>query len=172
MSLLLASRAPAAALIAFAMPSPALAVPAATEASGAATLLRPLSLIKRADLDFGFVITSATAGTIVLNPVTNGVTTTGGVTAAPGVRHAARFTGAASGGPVVNIRLPNQPVTLTRVGGTQTVTLSNLTLDGPDKRSMARAGSFDFAVGGRLAIGANQTPGNYLGTFTVTVQYP
>ncbi len=135
-------------------------------------LLKPLTLVKRADLEFGIVVTTGAAGTVVLDPTNNNVATTGGVTAAGGLRHAARFTGAASGGPVVNIRVPNQPVTLTRVGGTETVILSDFTLDGSDKRAMASAGSFDFAVGGRLAIGANQVVGTYLGTFTVTVQYP
>ena len=172
MSKAITSCAPIAALFAAAAPAPALAVPAITEADGTVALLRPLTLLKREDLNFGIVITSGPAGTVTLNPVTDAVTTTGGITAAPGLRHAARFTGAASGGPVVNIRLPNQPVTLRRVGGTQTVILSNFTLDGSDKRAMATAGSFDFKVGGRVAIGANQTPGTYLGTFTVTVQYP
>lgn len=172
MSRVFLSRVLIAALCAVALPYPALAVPAMTQSDGTVAVLRPLTLLKRDDLNFGIVVTSGPAGTVTLNPVTNAVTTTGGITAAPGVRHAARFTGAASGGPVVIIRLPNQPVPLTRVGGTQTVTLSNFTLDGPDRRTMASAGSFDFRVGGRVAIGANQAPGTYLGTFTVTVQYP
>jgi spore coat protein U-like protein len=148
------------------------AVPAAKNATGAATILRPLTLQKKSDLDFGNVIGGTAAGTVVLNPLTVAVTTTGGVTRAGGVPSPARFTGAASSGPVVNIQLPNQPVTLTRVGGTQTVSLSAFTLDGPDKRVMGAATSFDFAVGGTVSIPANPVPGDYVGTFPVTVQYP
>jgi hypothetical protein len=148
------------------------AAPAASNATGTATILRPLTLQKRSDLDFGNVVAGTTAGTIVLNPLTSAVTTTGGVTRAGGVPTPARFTGAASNGPVVNIKLPNQPVTLTRVGGTQTVSLSAFTLDGPDKRVMGTASSFDFAVGGTVTIPANPVPGDYVGTFPVTVQYP
>ena len=172
MSIAFSSRALAGALLCASVPLPALAVPASSNSGGSVMLLRPLTLVKRDDLEFGIVVSNGVAGTVVLDPVNNSIATTGGVTAAGGLRHAARFTGAASGGPVVNIRVPNQPVMLTRVGGTETVTLSNFTLDGPDKRTMAAAGSFDFAVGGQLALGTNQVAGTYLGTFVVTVQYP
>jgi len=157
---------------AMAVPARLDAVPASKNATGAATVLRPLTLQKKSDLDFGNVIGSAAAGTAVLNPLTGAVTATGGVTRAGGIPSAARFTGAASDGPVVNIKLPNQPVLLTRVGGTQTVSLSAFTLDGPDKRVMGTAPSFDFAVGGTVTIPANPVAGDYVGTFPVTVQYP
>jgi len=141
------------------------------ESTATTIILHPLTVLKIADLDFGSVIVT-TAGTIVLDPVTGAVTTTGGVLAVAGSPHAAHFVGAASGSSVVNIKLPKQPVTLTRIAGTETITLTKLTLDSPDKRTMAQAGSFEFKVGGTVNLGANQVEGNYLGTFTVTVQYP
>jgi hypothetical protein len=122
-------------------------------------------------MEFGG-LTVTTAGTAVINPVTNTMSTTGGVLAVSGTPHAARFRGAAAGGPVVNLKVPNQPVKLTRVGGTETITLSNFTLDGPAKRVMGSSTSFDFRVGGTLTIAANQAAGDYVGTFTVTAQYP
>lgn len=141
------------------------------ETTAQTIILRPVTVLKIADLDFG-AITVTTAGTILLDPVDDSIATTGGVIAVAGTPHAARFVGAASGSSVVNIKLKNQPVTLTRVGGTQTMTLTKLTLDSPDKRTMAQAGSFEFKVGGTVNVGANQAEGTYLGTFTVTVQYP
>ncbi len=141
------------------------------ESTATTIILRPLTVLKIADLDFGAVIVT-TAGTIVLDPVTDAVATTGGVIPVAGTPHAAHFAGAASGNAVVNIKLPKQPVTLTRVGGTQTMTLTKLVLDSPDKRTMAGSTSFEFKVGGTVNVGANQAEGNYLGTFTVTVQYP
>jgi hypothetical protein len=150
------------------------ALPAATpptEANGTAILLRPLTLLKVDDMEFGG-LTVAAAGTAVIDPATNVMTTTGGVIAMTGTRHAALFAGAASGGAVVNIKIPKNPISLTRVGGTETMTLSNFTLDGPTKRVMAKSGSYQFRVGGTLTVAANQVPGDYVGTFDVTAQYP
>jgi hypothetical protein len=52
------------------------------------------------------------------------------------------------------------------------MTLSNFTLQGQSKRTIAAASSFTFRVGGTLNVNANQAQGTYIGTFTVTVQYP
>ena len=134
-------------------------------------ILHPATVVKVEDLDFGSVVVTAD-GTIVLDPVTNAVSVTGGVVPVSGSPHAALFVGAASGGAVVNIKLPKQPVTLTRVSGTETLMLSNFTLDSPDKRTMARTESFEFRVGGTVNIPANPVDGTYVGTFTVSVQYP
>lgn len=167
----LSLRTSVAAALLVAAPTRLLAAVPPTNSTAGLQIVRPLTVQKVRDLDFGW-ISATTAGTIVLNPMTEAVTTTGGVLPAGGTPRAAQFTGAASGNSVVNIKLPNQPVTLVRAGGTETITLSKFTLDGEDKRTIARASSFDFRVGGTLTVGANQAEGNYEGTFTVTVQYP
>jgi hypothetical protein len=61
---------------------------------------------------------------------------------------------------------------LTRVGGTETMQLRDFTLQGQDKRSLARMTSFEFNVGGTLVVPAGQVEGLYTGSFDVTVQYP
>ena len=136
-----------------------------------AALMRPLTLIKLADMDFGYLGVT-TAGTAVINPVTNTLSVTGGVIRLGGTPRAARFSGATSSSAVVNIKIPNNTILLTRVGGTQTIQLNTFTLDGQSKRTMARAGVFEFAVGDTLRPIANQMEGIYTGTFDVTIQYP
>jgi hypothetical protein len=142
-----------------------------TNATGTALVLRPVSVIKLEDMDFGDLWPSA-AGTAVLEPNADTLTTTGGVTMVGGTPHSAEFAGSAQSSAVVNIKLPNQPSTLTRVGGTQTMTVSNFTLQGQNKRTIAAQTAFTFRVGGTLNVAANQVEGTYVGTFTVTVQYP
>ena len=141
------------------------------DTSAQTIVLRPVTVLKVADLDFGSVLVT-TGGTLILDPLDGTVSSTGGVVPVSGSPHAAHFVGAASGSSVVNIKLPKQPVTLTRVSGTETITLSKFTLDSPDKRTMAKTGSFEFRVGGTATIPANPVDGIYSGTFTVTVQYP
>ena len=138
---------------------------------GEAQLLRSLTLTKLQDMDFGDLAVAG-AGTAIINPVTDTMATTGGVLMLGGTPHAAQFRGVASGNSVVNIRVPNGGVSLTRVGGTETILLNNFTLDGQSKRAMAQAGVFTFKVGGTLRPAAGQVDGLYTGTFDVTIQYP
>jgi hypothetical protein len=153
------------------LPSAAIAAPARANGSATVDLLSPLTIQKIQDLDFGTVAVTA-AGTAVIDPVANSISTTGGLLALGGTPQSALFRGAASQNSVVNIKLPKQPITLTRVGGTQTVTVSKFTLDGPTKRQMGQATTFDIRVGATLTVPAGQMAGQYTGTFDVTAQYP
>ena len=158
-------------MLACASPGSAQAIAPNQDATGRAIVLRPLSLLKVEDLDFGW-LTVTTAGTAILNPFTGVVTTTGGVVVAGGDPLPAEFVGAASRNTPIKIRIPNRPITLTRVGGTQTMTVTNWTLDGPADRKTGIERAFTFRVGATLNVGANQADGLYTGTFDVEVQYP
>jgi len=142
------------------------------QSEAGAIVLKPLSLLKKDDMDFGILAASMTAGTATLDPVSGAVTTTGGVIALTSATAPAAFIGAGSRAAPYQIRLPKNPIVLTRAGGTETMTVSNWTLDGNSTRLINAFEAFEFKVGGRLAVGANQAPGTYVGTFEVSVQYP
>jgi hypothetical protein len=142
-----------------------------TQATASGNFIHPLTVTKMKDMDFGYLAAPA-AGTAVLDPNTDGFSVTGGTTAVGGTPHCAEFVGAAQSNAVVNIRVPTQPTTLTRVGGTETMTVSKFTLQGLSRRALAKAASFTFRVGATLTVPANQVEGTYVGTFSVTVQYP
>ena len=158
---------PAIALLA----APAVADAATQSAIGQVSLLSPLSVLKNADLNFGDLVVSG-AGTAVVDPVAGSLTTTGSVTKAGAAAHAALFTGTGSKNSIVHIRVPTTPSTVTRVGGTETMTVSNWTLDGAANRRVPPSDVFTFAVGATLNVAAGQVAGVYSGTFQVTVQYP
>lgn len=160
----------AAALLA-AAPSQLLAAVTANS-TGEMVVLRPLTLVKTADLDFGSLISSPAAGTATVDALTGTVTTAGGVLPAPGATSAAQFAGARSlRGPVI-IRIPTEPILVTRSGGTETMVVSDWTLDGHKTRVVGANEAFEFNVGGTLYVEANQAPGTYVGSFAVTVNYP
>jgi hypothetical protein len=152
-------------------PVAARAAPVSANSSGKAVILKSLSVLKQTDLDFGSLIVSG-AGTAVVDPVSGATTTTGPVTPTGNPGHAAQFTATGTKNSIVIIRVPNAPVTLTRVGGTETMTVSTWTLDGPVNRKIPLNNAFNFAVGGTLNIAAGQVDGTYTGTFTVQVNYP
>jgi len=153
--------------------APALAAPrvAVPKPKAKAALIFPVTVIRKNDMDFGY-LASTTAGTAVLNPNSGALTTTGGVLAVGGAPMPATFIGAAQSSAVVNIKVPNQPLTIVRSGGTQTMIVRDFTIQGSDKRTLARLQSFEFNIGATLVVGANQAEGLYTGTFDITVQYP
>ena len=146
-------------------------VPATSNATGSASVLRPLTLLKNSDLDFGELIVGG-AGTAVIDPLSGALTTTGLISHVGPAAQAAVFTTTGSRNSNVHIRIPQAPITITRVGGTQTMTVSAWTLDGNQNRKFPLTAGFNFAIGATLTVAAGQADGTYLGTFDVTVQYP
>jgi hypothetical protein len=95
-----------------------------------------------------------------MNPNTDALTTTGGVVAQGGFPYAALFEAVSPRKGVVIVRLPKNPITLTRVGGTETMTVSSWTISGGgNSRNVASQEPFSFAIGGTLAVNANQAEG-------------
>lgn len=148
-------------------------MPASAAAGGAAAgaiTLKPLSLVKVGDLDFGRMAAGPTAGTVVVDPLTDARVVTGGVVAVGGVPDAAQFLTYGTAGSVLQVTRGALPV-LTRVGGGATMTVTQLVLNGPVLRVVNPAGVLDLRVGGTLAVAANQADGTYAGTFDLTVTY-
>lgn len=143
-----------------------------------AAVLRPLAFVRDEDLNFGLIIPGATAGVVRVFP--NGTrTATGGVTLVGSTHQAARFSGLGSFNQQVLISVsantiqltgPGAPMTVSQweVGSTPTAILTTT----PTRFRIAAAnGVFNFPLGARLAVGANQAAGNYSGTFSITLNY-
>lgn len=157
-------------------PQRALAAPSASatparNATATTNIYQPLGLLNKDDLNFGMA-TVTTGGTIVLDPNTDTVSVTGGVVSVGGSPHSALFEGIAPSGNVVIVRLPRTATTLTRAGGTETMTVDTWTIDGTTRRTIPSRTAYTFKVGGTLHVNPNQVEGFYTGTFTVDVQYP
>lgn len=161
----------AAALSPLVIPAAALAAPATQSSTSQAAILSPLGVVKQSDLDFGELVVSG-AGTAIIDPVSGAMTTSATLVPVAAKYHPAKFTGTGSKNSVVHIRVPTGSIALTRVGGTETVTVSNWTLDGSSNRRIPPNDIFDFAVGATLSVASGQAAGTYQGTFDVTVQYP
>ena len=157
--------------LATAAPTAAAPVAAPEPAVGRARIHWPATLRRLQDLHFAYLSVTA-AGTAVINPNTDVMTTTGGVVHIAGLPYAALFEGVAPSRGVVIVRIPTAPITLTRVGGSETMTVSNWTLSGNSRRTVVAQEPFSFKVGGTLYVSAGQAEGYYVGNFTVDIQYP
>lgn len=151
--------------------SAAEAAPRQTSASAQAVIQSQVELFKTGDLNFGNMASGTTAGTAVINAVSGARTLSGGLTAMGGTVSAASFSGTAERLSLVIINDPVAPVTLTRVGGTETMKITDLTLSGGQILLVGAGRTFGFNVGGTLAVGARQAEGAYVGSFNVTVDY-
>lgn len=141
------------------------------QSTATAVISRPATLRKLKELDFAY-LSVTTAGSAIIDPDSDTMTTTGGVLHVGGTPFAALFEAVSPVRAVVIIRIPRQPITLTRVDGTETMTVSDWTMSGNSRRTLAEQEPFDFRVGGTLNVAAGQAEGTYVGTFEVTVQYP
>ena len=150
--------------------SAAPAAAAIETADSRAIVVTPLSLVQVDDLDFGSLVPSTLSGTIAIDPNTGAQSTTGGVTAY-GSASAQRgyFVGAGTEGQSVVIVL-GPPPTLSDGNGNSMSVLS-LTLDGPVLRTIPVDRAVHIYVGGILSVNADQTPGDYVGQFDMTVNY-
>ena len=91
----------------------------------------------------------------------------------------ARFAGLGTPNRQVNISLGTNSIFITgpgtrmrvrdfEIGSTPTAILSTT----PTRFTIATAiGNYNFPVGATLEVGANQAPGDYAGTFTITLNY-
>ena len=149
----------------------------ATSASAAATatatataeILSSLTLTADSALDFGLIAPN-TGGTVTVN-ADNTVSQTGALIST-GTRVPAGFTVTGTNGASVVVTLPSAPVDLTRVSGTETMSLGGFNTNPVGAFQLSpTTGQGTFSVGGTLTVGANQVAGVYNGTFNVSVEY-
>jgi hypothetical protein len=141
------------------------------QARGTVIITAPGLVRKLEDLNFA-TLAIWDAGTATVDPNTDTMTTTGGVVYSAGLAYSAMFEAVSPVKNVAIIRIPRNPITITRVGGTETMTVGNWTLAGSANRNVVAKEPFSFKIGGTLTVGANQAEGLYVGTFDVEVQFP
>lgn len=153
-----------------AVPAAAAPVGAAPPAKARALLLTPLTITRIQDLDFGTVVTSASAGMVAINATTGARTTSGGVTGLPSaVGQRARFAGAGTAGQQVFVLLV-PPTTLSNGTG-DTIDVLAMSLDGSPIRTIDSTRAFFVGVGGVLSVAADQPEGLYSAEFEIFADY-
>ena len=142
-----------------------------------ATVVRPNTLVKTDDLDFGTLVSGTTGGTVTINAVTGARTTSGGTTPVGAGFQRAQFQG--TGGILLITVSGSTSVTLTRAGGGATPMTATLVRAASTSgggiallgSTLLPSGVQTYYIGGTLTVPANQPEGDYSGTFTLTVNY-
>lgn len=154
---------------------------ATVSATAEAVIVANLTFIKVDDLAFGKVVPGTTAGTVVLAPAGTRAATGGVRLATGGLVQPAAFAGKGSFGQQVTIRITSNSITLNRVGGGGTMTVDSFIIGSTPTAPITTAprtfrigsstGIFRFPLGATLRVKANQAPGTYVGSFTITLNY-
>lgn len=137
---------------------------------GEAVVVRPLSLVNTEDLRFGSLIAGGTGGGAVISQTSGARMVTGGATGAPSDFGPAQFVAAGLAN-IIAIISVNNSTTINRVGGGASMAVADIATNRAAITLLPPGGVLDINVGGRLIVGANQMPGDYAGTFTLTVIY-
>jgi hypothetical protein len=161
-------------LFLFLLALPMVLLQAQTENTDAfANIVNPITISETRSLHFGTMSVSSSAGTCILAPAGTR-TQTGGVTLTNFTPTATSAAYSVSGAASIayNITLPSTSVTVTRSGGSQTMTITAFTSNKTGNASiLSGTGTDSFAVGATLNVGASQVAGLYQGNFNVTVAY-
>ncbi|MXP11134.1 DUF4402 domain-containing protein [Pseudoblastomonas halimionae] len=146
------------------------------------TVVRPLTLVKIDDMDFGAIaIGNSGGGQVTLNPATSECSTASSM-GLQGQCRAASFAGYGAWLMRVRISVPQRDIVLEGPG--DDIIVDALTLNtSPDLwtyRTRNRTASglilttdgvFEFRLGGRLNVAGDQAPGRYSGEVVVNIEY-
>jgi Domain of unknown function (DUF4402) len=158
-------------LLALASATPGLAATSGPMQSKA-LLLKPLTLTKLSDLDFGTIVPSGSGDLVTINADTGARSspTAGLLALDPGSR--ARFASSGLNNNFVVIQL-SPPGDLTDgLGHNLTVTRLDLDQGGNPLRVLTPSSQvFFLGIGGQVYVRGNQEEGTYSGTFAVTANY-
>jgi hypothetical protein len=159
----------AAAILLSAAGAPSGAFAASVNAGGEAIIVTATSFFLVENMDFGAIVPGPAPGSVTVDATDGTISSSGGVAATAGGHERGRFVGGGSEGQQITLTL-SAPPTLDDGNG-NTMPMTALTMDGPTVRTIGPDLAFDVYIGGTLDVGANQTPGAYSGTFTLTVDY-
>lgn len=129
-----------------------------------ARILRQITVTKTADLDFATIVSSPTASTVIVAPITS-TRVCGPTLVCTGTTTAAHFT---IDGTIGQIATVSMPANVTLTSGANSMSASLLSsATAPITLTLTNS----FSVGGTLSVGSSQPDGTYTGTFTATVDY-
>ena len=148
------------------------------EAEARAIVLDRLTFFKVQDLSFGRIHAGPTPGVVRVHP--DGTRThTGGVVPLGNEHQPARFAGMGLYNQQVRIRMGSNTIQLTGPGAPMTVSqfeigsipTTFLTTTPQVFRLGSPTGMFNFPIGARVTVNANQGSGTYTGTFLIRLDY-
>jgi len=128
----------------------------------------PITLGKGTDLRFGELFVGGSPGTCVVSPL--GVRSSTGGVGLGGTYSTGAATFTVGGDPLAAFSV-TLPGATTMTSGVDGMTVNGFTSDPDGAGQLDAVGIQTLTIGATLNVGANQAPGDYSGSFSVTVSY-
>lgn len=138
-----------------------------------ATIVRPIGITNKTDMNFGNIVSGNIPGKVTLEPAGKRSATAGiSLPSESGNVTAASFQVTGEGAYAYTITLPTSDYTITRVSGSETMLINNFT-SAPSGTGTLISGTQTILIGATLTIGTAQAIGEYVNEsgFNVTVNY-
>lgn len=133
-----------------------------------AKILKPMTVEKTTDLNFGTVIVNG-AGSVSVPADAAGVAACGtNLTCQTGTSSSGRFT---VSGTKNEDFLVTMPTTVSMTGPGTAIAVALVNNATANKAKLSNSGSYTLNVGGSFSVPADQVGGDYTGTYTVAVSY-
>ena len=136
--------------------------------NASARIVTPISIAKVTDMNFGDVVPSGSAGTVVLSTAGARSVTGGANLGNASGTSAATFTVSGQGLSTYAITLP---AAANITSGANTMSVGTFTSNPSGTGTLAAGGTQALALGATLSVGASQATGSYTGSFNVSVVY-
>jgi hypothetical protein len=145
-------------------------------ANASATIISPIAITKTSDLVFGNLAVGAVGGNVAVSTADVVTISGAGTTVAQPVGNtgspaAAVFGVAGEAGLTYAITLPADGAVTITDGASNTMQVNGFVSNPGTTGTLSAGGTDTLKVGATLAVGNNQVPGTYTGTFSVTVAY-
>ena len=157
---------------------PAMANTDTAQGASQATVVEPIQITKVSDLEFGSIVAPATGiARVTINARTGARTSNVNATPVGTVFGRGQFVVTGVPNTTVNLTTSSPTIQLTGPGAPMTVDRLRVNRNNSGQATLPRAytipasGTMDVGFGGRLRFPAGQTPGDYSGTFDLTVTY-
>ena len=136
--------------------------------TASARIVTPISIVRNTDMNFGDVVPSGAAGTVVLSTAGARSVTGGANLGNASGTSAATFTVSGQGLSTYAITLP---AAANITSGANTMSVGTFTSSPAATGTLAAGGTQALALGATLSVGASQATGSYTGSFNVSVVY-
>lgn len=158
--------------------APAMAEPVTAQGSSSATVVDPIHITKVADLAFGSIVAPESGvGRVTINARTGARTTNANASVVGTGFERARFEVTGIPNTAVNLTTSSPTIQLTGPGAPMTIDQLRVNRNTGAQNTLPRvytipaSGTMDVGFGGRLNVATGQAPGEYSGTFDLTVTY-
>lgn len=142
---------------------PSIATAITVNGDATVVILNAITATQTQTMNFGRVLPGTTDGTVVLSAAG---TATGTGVSTYGSANAGGFDISAQPSTQLNVTFGNGTVT----SESHSMSIDTFTIS-PTTPTTSTGGLLTLKVGATLHVGANQAPGTYIGTYTITVNY-